>query len=395
MEFFKDTSFQFMKYRKAWAIASGSVAVASLVAVFAVGHLNVGIDFAGGTQVIVRFAAPPTSDQLRSQLAAAGIDDAQIQSFGDAASGEFMVRTPLREGGLEGNASEIVDSLASVYNQGVDSGPFDLNLRGAAALASLLVQADPDLIARNDEVLGRAHYQEMADAVLAVRQERGILTSWVEVEAIDEVSPEAMTALREGARIGAFALLGEEIVGPAIGAELRSRGLWAIALSLVGILGYIWIRFELRFGVGALMALLHDVTIMLGIYALMGYEFNLSTIAAFLTLVGYSVNDTVVVFDRVRENMHRSRRQPLDKVIDLSLNQTLSRTVLTSGTTFLAVAAIYVLGGEVLRGFSFVVMVGVVIGTYSSIFVASPFTLFWEAMVAKRQGTKPRLSAAA
>ena len=395
MEFFKGTSFQFMKYRKVWAIASGAVAIASLVAVFAVGHLNVGIDFAGGTQVIVRFAAPPTSDELRSQLAAAGIDDAQIQSFGDPASGEFMVRTPLREGSLEGNAKEIIDSLKSAYNQGVDGGPFDLNLRGAAALASLLVEADPDLIARNDQELGRAHYEEMADAVLAIRQERGILTSWAEVEAIDEVSPEAMTALREGGRIGAFALLGEEIVGPAIGAELRSRGIWAIALSLVGILGYIWIRFELRFGVGALMALLHDVTIMLGIYAVMGYEFNLSTIAAFLTLVGYSVNDTVVVFDRVRENMHRSRRQPLDKVIDLSLNQTLSRTVLTSGTTFLAVAAIYVLGGEVLRGFSFVVMVGVVIGTYSSIFVASPFTLFWEAMVAKRQGTKPRLSAAA
>jgi preprotein translocase subunit SecF len=141
---------------------------------------------------------------------------------------------------------------------------------------------------------------------------------------------------------------------------------------------YIWFRFELRFGVGALMAVFHDVLVVLGFYALMDFEFNLTTIAAFLTLVGYSVNDTVVIFDRVRENMRRNRREPFAETLNRSINQTLSRTILTSGTTLLAVGALLVLGGDVLRGFSFVLTIGIVVGTYSSVYVASPFALLWE-----------------
>jgi preprotein translocase SecF subunit len=143
-------------------------------------------------------------------------------------------------------------------------------------------------------------------------------------------------------------------------------------------LGYIWLRFELRFGIGALMASIHDVLVALGLFALLGYEFNLTTIAAFLTLIGYSVNDTVVIFDRVRENMQKSPNTPLLDLMNRSLNETLSRTVLTSGTTLLAAGSLFVLGGDVLRGFSFVLAVGVIVGTYSSIYIAGPFTLLWE-----------------
>ena len=143
-------------------------------------------------------------------------------------------------------------------------------------------------------------------------------------------------------------------------------------------MGYIWWRFELRFGLGALAALVHDVIIALGLYVAFGYEFDVTSIAAFLTVVGYSVNDSVVIFDRVRENLRRSRRDGLVEVINHSLNQTLSRTLLTSGTTLLAVTTLFIFGGDVLRGFSFVLMIGVIVGTYSSIFIASPTVLLWE-----------------
>jgi preprotein translocase subunit SecF len=163
-------------------------------------------------------------------------------------------------------------------------------------------------------------------------------------------------------------------------------------------LAYIWIRFELRFGVGATMATIHDVLVTLGLYALCGFEFNLSTIAAFLTLIGYSVNDTVVVFDRVRENMRRSPGEPLLTVMNRSINQTLSRTLLTGGTTVVACIAMFVLGGEVLRGFAFILALGVIVGTYSSIYIASPFALLWEQMFpgGKAATSRPaRVSAAA
>ena len=178
--------------------------------------------------------------------------------------------------------------------------------------------------------------------------------------------------------MGQFSVLGAENVGPQIGSELRQKGILAVLSSLIGMLAYIWFRFELRFGIGALVAVVHDVAIVLGFYAIAEFEFNLTTIAAFLTLIGYSVNDSVVVFDRVRENIRRSRSRPLEETMNLSINQTLSRTVLTSGTTLLALGCLLFLGGDVLRGFAFILTIGIVVGTYSSIYVASPFALLWE-----------------
>ena len=164
---------------------------------------------------------------------------------------------------------------------------------------------------------------------------------------------------------------------------------------MIGMLIYIWFRFELRFGVGALVAVFHDVLITVGLYAFAGFEFNLTTIAAFLTLVGYSVNDTVVVFDRVRENLRRSRSRSLEDTMNLSINQTLSRTVLTSGTTLLVVGSILFLGGDVLRGFAFILTIGVIVGTYSSIYVASPFALLWESWFGRAARTRRREANAA
>ena len=154
-------------------------------------------------------------------------------------------------------------------------------------------------------------------------------------------------------------------------------------------MAYIWCRFEFRFGVGAMIASAHDVLVTLGLYALLGYEFNLTTIAAFLTLVGYSVNDTVVIFDRVRENMRKPKRLPLIQVINESINQTLSRTIMTGGTTLLAVLALFLVGGDVLRGFAFVLLFGIIVGTYSTIYIASPIVLLWEQWFGGRPPRRP------
>jgi preprotein translocase subunit SecF len=273
--------------------------------------------------------------------------------------------------------------LDQAYNPDATQG-FDLNQRGADALAALLVALDPDGLGDQDPEARQAHYEAVAEAVAEARQSDGLLRDWEELRGLEGLSAESLEAIRANSRLGEFAVLGAENVGPQIGAELRQKGVLAVVLSLIGMLVYIWLRFELRFSIGALVATIHDVVVTLGLYALAGFEFNLTTIAAFLTLVGYSVNDTVVVFDRVRENMRRSRAQPLVEVMNLSLNQTLSRTILTSGTTLLAVGSLLFLGGEVLRGFAFIMTVGVIVGTYSTIYIAGLFTLLWEERFGRR-----------
>ena len=163
-----------------------------------------------------------------------------------------------------------------------------------------------------------------------------------------------------------------ENVGPKVSKELLESGLIAIALSLSAMLFYIWVRFEWQFSVGSIIALVHDVIITVGIFSLLSFEINLSIIAAVLTIVGYSMNDTVVIYDRIRENLSKYTKMNINEIANLSINETLSRTVITSVTTLLALLSIFVLGGEILRGFSFAMILGVIVGTYSSIFVASP-----------------------
>ena len=376
MEFFRDTKIDFMRYRRFFVVVSAVLLAIGIFSVFVHGKLNLGIDFAGGTQLNLKFQEPPSVEELRSLVAAAGIDEAQIQRFGEAGDNAVIVKTPTLEGSQEGSQKLIVDALDERFNAA--AGQFDLNRQGVDALGSLLLEIDPDALRAADEETAARHYGEVAEAIVALRRDQGLISDWRAIEAAPGVEAGTVAALRERAALGGFAVLGAENVGPMIGAELRQKGVLAVLLSLLGMLVYIWYRFELRFGVGALVAVTHDVLIVLGLYALAGYEFNLTTIAAFLTLVGYSVNDTVVVFDRVRENLRRSRRQPLVDVMNLSLNQTLSRTVLTSGTTLLALGCLLVLGGDVLRGFAFILTLGIVVGTYSSIFVASPFALLWE-----------------
>jgi len=180
-----------------------------------------------------------------------------------------------------------------------------------------------------------------------------------------------------------------QIVGPRVGADLTHQAVNATLLALAGMLVYIWFRFEWIYGVGAVMACLHDTIITIGIFSLLNKEITLTVVAALLTLVGYSMNDTIVIFDRIRENLHLNRRERLVDVINRSVNQTLSRTVMTSGLTFIAVLALFLFGGPVLHGFSLALVIGIIIGTYSSVFVASPIVLFWHDWADKRRKTAP------
>lgn len=376
MEFFRDTHIDFMKYRKHWIVVSVVLVLLSVVTVFVQERLNFGIDFAGGTQLTLKFDQEPEVQGLRDLVAEAGIGEAQIQRYGDPGSNEVMIKTPTLEEAEEGSRAQIVAALDARFNAD-RGGRFDLNQSGRDALAGHLFALDPDQLASQDESIARLHYQEVSGSIMELRRRDGLIHGWEELEG-SGVGPEVTAALRGEAYLGAFAVVGSENVGPQIGAEIRQKGLLAVIFSLLGMMLYIWFRFELRFGIGALAAATHDVFVTLGLFALAGFEFNLTTIAAFLTLIGYSVNDSVVIFDRVRENMRRSRREPLVQIINQSLNQTLSRTVLTSGTTLLAVGSLFFLGGDVLRGFGFIMTIGVIIGTYSSIYIASPFTLLWE-----------------
>ena len=377
MQFLTDSRIDFMKYRKVFIWVSILLLVVALGELFFLTGINFGIDFAGGTQITVRMLEEPDLNDLRRTFENAGLRETQIQRYGEPGSSEVLIKTPVVEGSEEGSGSVMIDALNADLNSGTD-GKFDLNQRGAEALASMLQEADPDARILIDEVEGRAHYETVAQAVLDKRHDLTLFRDWSEISSVEGMSEESLAILKEQAHFGAFHVLSNENVGPQIGSELRTKGVLAVVLSFFGMLLYIWFRFELRFGIGALVAVIHDFMITLGLFAILNYEFNLSTIAAFLTLVGYSVNDTVVIFDRVRENMRRFRRKPLVDIMNESLNQTLSRTILTSGTTLTVLICLFVLGGEVIRGFAFVLMIGVVIGTYSSIFVASPFALAWE-----------------
>lgn len=197
-------------------------------------------------------------------------------------------------------------------------------------------------------------------------------------EELEGLSVNISNALEKSYGAGKVEVRRTEMVGPQVGKDLRRKGLLAVLYAMIGILIYVTWRFEFRFAVGAVLALVHDVLITLGAFSVFGKEIDLPIIAAFLAIIGYSLNDTIIVYDRIRENMGRHGREGFPAVVNRSINETLSRTILTSGTTLLVIAALFIFGGGVIHNFAFALLVGVLVGTYSSIFVASPLLIFWE-----------------
>ncbi|HEX8184031.1 MAG TPA: protein translocase subunit SecF [Blastocatellia bacterium] len=265
------------------------------------------------------------------------------------------------------------------------AGKIDLNLVSTSEIEDALVRINPLGTGSNDT------YSKAGTAIGKYRSERdGVISSLTEIQSPD-VPQELLEKMEPYFTTGGFAVLSADIVGPQVGEELRSRAIYVTLAALAGMLIYIAFRFEWIYGVAAVIAVFHDVLVTLGIFSLIQEEISLTVIAALLTLVGFSMNDTIVIFDRIRENMRLRRRDTLTQITNDSINQTLSRTVITSGLTFLSVVAILLFGGEVLRGFSLALTVGIIFGTFSSVAIASPIMLWWNYWTNRSGGRRSQL----
>jgi len=294
MRIFTNPNYNFIRWR--WHAITGSlVIILAGVAMMATRGLPLGIDFAGGTNVIVKFDQPVTEDQVRQALDKALPGEKAVQQYGTASDRSMLIKLPQVQTAEQGSNIE----------------------RGSKEIVAALQKAG----------------------------------------------------------LPKFEAVSTEIVGPVIGADLQRKGVYATLASILGITVYIAIRFRPSFAIGAIAATFHDIFVTLAFLTFFGYDLSLNVVAALLTITGYSVNDTIVIFDRVRENMRSMRREPLEYVVNLSVNQTLSRTIITAGTTFLAVLSLFLFGGEVLRGFAFTMLVGIISGTYSTVFIAAAIAI--------------------
>jgi preprotein translocase subunit SecF len=386
MELFRQTNIDFLRW-KWWAIgASWALILVGLLAIFVQKGLKFGIDFAGGTQIALKFDARPDIDKLRKILDAGNFGETGIQRYEAAEKNEALIRVQQQKKVGRDITADVLNLLRQGLGSTAEAAKIDLNTQGRDSLAARLTATDPDQVAGKSGQTPADYYGRIAEQVIGRRSQMGIFHSPADAASTPGLSSNLKTWLQNNATAGPFVLLSAENVGPQVGADLRKKALWAVATSMAGMLIYIAWRFRsFPFGFGAVVATLHDILITVGLLAIFQREFNLVVIAAVLTLVGYSVNDTVVVFDRVRENLRTPKKEPLEVVINRSINQTLSRTVLTSGATLLVVVALFVLGGEVLNTFALTLIIGIVIGTYSSIYVASPIVVIWKQWLGRRK----------
>ena len=354
---------------------------------------NMGVDFSGGTLTDVKFRDKPDLNKLRAAIAAQGIDASTItlqpvgEQIGQAPKNEVLVRLPnlvtVEQHAGQSATSAIAKTDADIgklkiaaalatFNDPSTKGKTDLNNVGKDVLrGELNAKAGLDST-RADEVANRIiEYRD--------KQRGGLIASLDEVKSLSGIEPQVGGKLADSFFTGVWASRGTEAVSPQVGADLRNRAVYVTLVACIGMLIYVAFRFKSwGFGVGAIIAVFHDVLITLGVFSIMQWEINLTVIAALLTLVGYSMNDTIVIFDRIREMMRSRRRDTLENLSNDAINQTLSRTIITSGLTFLSVLAMLIFGGEVLRSFSWALTIGIIVGTYSSIYIASPFMLWWE-----------------
>ena len=261
------------------------------------------------------------------------------------------------------------------------AGKIDLNLAGKSEIEEALGRIDPLGVGTGSDT-----YSKAAQAISDYRRNSSGVITDISLLQTQEVSAELLEKMKPYFTEGGFAVISADVVGAVVGQDLRNRAIYVTLAALAGMLVYIAFRFEWIYGVAAVLAVFHDILITLGIFSLFHWEISLTVIAALLTLVGYSMNDTIVIFDRIRENVRMRRRDSLAQIANDSINQTLSRTVITAGLTFVSVVAIVLFGGEVLRGFALALTIGIIIGTYSSIAVASPMMLWWEYITARSKG---------
>jgi preprotein translocase SecF subunit len=367
MQIFTDTNYDFLKWRyRATAVFLLFIAVGIGYALLR--GINVGIDFSGGASVILRFQEEVPLSALRARLS-----DATIQQYGPAEEHSVLIRLPQQE--REGDyAGQIVTELHETLNPEAAS-KHDLNYLGRDRLAALLRERDPDNRGTNPAAI--AHYETIARNIIERRSELGIFTTMQQATGVEGVSTAVAGILNQEAFLGDFNVLSQETVGPQVGSQLQRKALLAIVLSTLAMGVYVAVRFDVRFGVAAIIGLIHDVAFTFAFLALVGAEFSLITVAAFLMVVGYSINDKVVIYDRVRENRRKLRTQSFEVTLNQSLNQTLSRTVLTGGSVMLILISLIFFGGEVIHDFALLLLVGTIIGTLSTLTVVPAVVVAW------------------
>ncbi len=388
MEFFRNTNIDFLG--KKWYFLAFSLvfSVAGIFSMLFWHGIPYGVDFRGGTLVYVKFSHTPNDNALRAAMDRAGLHNAKIQRYDQPANNEVLIDLDVQETNeqaLDRGKTQIINTLET----NAPPGKQDLNNSSSLAIKNYLVDKDPMHLGSDAD----QKYTQQAQAIVDARDkgQGGVLSSFDQLKGT--VDPAAAASLPDGFFLSDFGVRNVEIVGPQVGAQLRRQALLATAYSLAGMLIYLGFRFEWIYGVAAVVTVFHDTLITVGAFSLLDKDISLTVIAAILTLIGYSNNDTIVVFDRIRENIKLMRREKLSEVVNRSINQTLSRTILTAGLTFLTVLALYLFGGEVLRGFSLALVIGILIGTYSSIAIAAPILVAyqdWRIEKGKRPIAMPR-----
>lgn len=382
MQIFKNPDFNFMKYKFIALTLSGILIIIGIVNITSGKGLNQGIDFAGGSLIQIRFKNAFSISELRQTLKDAGLSP-KIQEVGKGEQ-EFLIRTMLPEKEADQEmeahvimATRIVDSLITNEDRAAtEKGLKDLNNIDIDALTQILKTSFSD------------EAQEIAKNIISARESaefKGIINDFDQLIG-KGISRDVTENLKKSTFLGSLTVKRRETVGPQVGYDLGRKAKQATVWALIGMLIYIGIRFKLAYGVAAILTLVHDVLITLGIFSFTSREINLPVIAGILTIVGYSLNDTIVIFDRVRDNIKLFRKYEFEKILDKSINQTLSRTVITSSTTFLTVLALFLFGGEVINDFAFTMIIGVLIGTYSSIFQSCPLLFFWNKIFKPKKG---------
>jgi preprotein translocase subunit SecF len=373
VEFFRNPNIDFLG--KKWYFLAFSLlfSVAGVFSMLFWHGVPLGVDFRGGTLVYVKFSHPPDDNAIREALRRVGLTQAKIQRLNDVANNEVLIDLDVRETSekaLDQGKVQIINALET----NAPAGKLDLNNTSSLTLANYLLGKDP-LHAGTD---AGQRYTAAAKAIVDYRDKTrgGVLSSFDELKTVAD--PAVVAGLQDGFFLSDFGVYQVEIVGPQVGEQLKGQAMRAVAYSLAGMLIYLGFRFEWIYGVAAVITVFHDTLITVGAFSLANKEISLTVIAAILTLIGYSNNDTIVIFDRIRENLKLMRREKLSEIVNRSINQTLSRTILTAGLTFLTVLALYLFGGEVLHGFSFALVIGILIGTYSSIAIAAPILVAYQ-----------------
>jgi preprotein translocase subunit SecF len=387
VEFFRDTNIDFLG--KKWYFLTFSLifSVAGVLSMAFWHGIPLGVDFRGGTLVYVKYAHTPDPSAIHSEIERAGLKNARVQRYGQASNNEVLIALDIQETSeqaLDKGKTQILQALESHATPGKQ----DLNNASSLAIRNYLLEKDPLHLGSGSDANPR--YTAIAQAIVDYRDKvkGGVLGSLSSDELKSVADPAVVGSLQDNFFVSDFGIRNVEIVGPQVGQQLRKQAILATLYSLAGMLVYLALRFEWIYGVAAVLTVFHDTLITVGAFSLLNWEISLTVIAAILTLIGYSNNDTIVVFDRIRENIKLLRREKLADIVNKSINQTLSRTILTAGLTFLTVLALFLFGGEVLHYFSFALVIGILIGTYSSIAIAAPILVAYQEWRGE-QGKKP------